>query len=65
MRMAYPFMPIRPRKLRKLTKKRKPEDSDPPVTVFNRPFDYKTHCCRIPSEYNQTITSNSPQKPVH
>ena len=39
--MAYPFMPMRAKKLRKLTRER--EDSVPVATVFNRPAEFKTH----------------------
>lgn len=38
--MAYPFMPMRARKLRKPTQKR--EDYNQGVTVFNRPVEFET-----------------------
>ena len=38
--MAHPFMPMKARKLRKLTRRRK--DSNQTVTVFNRPVEFKT-----------------------
>ena len=40
MRMAYPFRPMKARKLRKLTRER--EDSNRRVTVFNRPIEFET-----------------------
>jgi hypothetical protein len=38
--MAYPFMPMKARKLRKLTRER--EDSNQSVTVSNRPVEFET-----------------------
>jgi hypothetical protein len=38
--MAHPFMPMKARKLRKLTRRRK--DSNSAVTVFNRPVEFET-----------------------
>jgi len=38
--MAHPFMPMKARNLRKLTRER--EDSNQSVTVFNRPVEFKT-----------------------
>jgi hypothetical protein len=38
--MAHPFMPMKARKLRKLTRRRK--DSGLTVTVFNRPVEFET-----------------------
>jgi hypothetical protein len=48
--MAHPFMPMRARRLKKLTKKR--EDSNQSVTVFNRPIEFNTH--HGYSDQNQT-----------
>jgi hypothetical protein len=38
--MAHPFMPMKARKLRKLTRER--EESNLTVTVFNRPVEFET-----------------------
>jgi hypothetical protein len=38
--MAHPFMPMKARKLRKLTRRCK--DSNQSVTVFNRPVEFET-----------------------
>ena len=39
--MAHPFMSMKARKLRKLTRER--EESNKAVTVFNRPVEFETH----------------------
>jgi hypothetical protein len=38
--MAHPFMSMKAKKLRKLTRER--EDFNSAVTVFNRPIEFKT-----------------------